>query len=540
MFAISKSVLQKASLSGKVIGELKGSEQLTSGYGYSENIDEENIATDRSFMRDAYIVNSWIRAIVDMTLERFDQVDIFPIPLVTQFDEKSSDYPDAIKKKMENVFNLLMKPNSDMESFSELKKKVVKDVLIFDEGAIQIVRGTTAANTKIPYELYCNVSGEELYVVPTKNNVLKDTGTYVQLRNRKVVAKWDKYDLINFIRNRCAGYANGLSPISSVAASIMGDLESLNYNITFFQNNATPNIAFLFNNLGFGPGQGALKRAKDWYKSEHQSKPHLPLFMGTNKGEVKLQPLTVSNRDMEFSKLELMLLSRIMSVFGMQPMVLGLLTDTTGKLNSEVQTEQFKRNTIIPLVKMFTNMVNSVLIWGDDNLNYDDIYLTSSNLDIDDEQKQSQIWEIFLRTGVITINQVRNELQMPPVDWGDEPFVPLNYAPLSILREWQQSRIDANLRNAERKGEDNQLKVEDKSAGKKKPSAKKDMQNDFLMSNFNFPTGLDQIDSDRVMKAATRLIKMRESRTVYFPMSGTSHKIVKEFGLKWTNIMKKR
>jgi len=250
--------------------------------------------------------------------------------------------------------------------------------------------------------------------------------------------------------------------------------------------------------------------------------------------------LTVSNKDMEFSDWQLLLLSRIMAVYGMQPMVLGILTDTTGKLNSEVQSEQYKKNTIIPLVKLFCNMMNSVLVWGDANLNFDNIYLTSSNLDIDDEDKQAKIWEIFLRSGVITINQVRDKLQMPPVDWGNEPFVPLNFSPLSILREYQMSRIEANRKNAMNDGIDNNVDGVD---DKKKKVKKKDSTN-VMVENYEVPTGLEKVDPTIVKDVVAKLIKEREKKTTFVDFSGYSIDSlmgsIQGQGLSWSNVLKSR
>lgn len=538
-------------VTGKMIrsGNLRKSGMIRMSDFFSNTHSELNAQTesntdyrvDRSFMTEAYRVNAWIRAIVDLSTERFDQVDIFPMPLSVKMDTKQEDYPDKIKREMETAMKLLMKPNSNLESFSSLKKKVVRDLLRYDEAGIEVVR----EGEKI-IGLQSSVTGEELFVNSDKSGNLFDKNAYLQIRNGKVMNEWGKYDFINFIRNVQSGYVNGFSPIESIADSIMGDLEAMNYNMNFFKNNAKPNIAFLFSNLGFGQGKSALEKAKRWYYQEHRGKPHLPLFMGTQKGEVKLQELTVSNKDMEFFNWELLLISRCMAVYGMQPMVLGILTDTTGKLNSEVQTEQFKKNTIIPLVNTFCNSMNAALVWGDENLNYDDIYLTSANLDIDDDKKQADIWDIFLRDGVITINQVRAELQMPPVPWGNVPFVPLNMSPMDILTEYHESKIEQNKKNAMNNGIDNNTKVPAKkpSAGNKpvpKP-AKKDGDIDetgegTMLQNFDVPTGLERVENTILREAIANIMRSKDSRPRYFTPS--LHSTVDRFDLSWQTIMKK-
>jgi HK97 family phage portal protein len=556
MFLTSKMLASKA-----ISGEVRNSVYFGSGNtGLTGTLTEsdEDFRIGRSFMTDAYRVNPWIRAIVDDIKERFDQVEVFPIPLDIKRDTNADQYSDKVKKHMETVMRLFITPNDEYESFSSLKKKYAHDVLVYDEAGIQIVKDDLITGSKVPAKLYANVSGEEIYVNTDKNGLLMDgdgkDGAFLQIRGNTVLTGWNKMNFMNFIKNRRAGYINGMSPIESIAASIMGDLEALNYNLKFFENNARPNLAFLFQNLGFGPGQTALERAKKWYYQEHKGKPHLPLFMGTQKGEVTIQQLTVPNKDMEFNEWGLMLLSRIMAVYGMQPMVLGVLTDTTGKLNSQEQGEQFKKNAIIPLVKLFCNTVNSTLVWGDSNLNYDDIYLTSANLDIDDESKQAQIWETFLQNGVITINQVREELQMPPVPWGKVPFVPLNMSPIDLLRRYQESQIKSNLQRATSPKIDNNVggatsnnknNVNAPVPGNKPaPSAKKDIDDEdinYMLDNFDVPTGLENIDSSLIVEAASRLISKKDSRSRFFDMSANSiHNVVKGFDLEWKNILQKK
>jgi hypothetical protein len=496
---------------GKALkGKVRYSDNMRGGDEEKASADVTDINVSRDFMTRAYEVNEWIRAIVDLTIERACQVEVFPMPINFSLDSKK--IPDSTKRHMETVAHFMLKPNRDGESFYDLRKKVKKDILIYDEAGMQIVKDPNYAGEDQKISLWTNVSGEELFVNPNKDGTLRSTKTYVQMRNQKVIAHFNKNDFMNFIKNRRAGYANGLSPISSVALSILGDFEMMNFNYKFFENNARPNIGFVFENLGFGKGKGALEKAKTWYKREHQGKPHLPLFMGSEKGSVKLIELKNTHKDMEFTNWELILLSRIMSVYGMQPMVLGVLTDTTGKLNSEVQTEQFKRNAIIPLMKIFLHTFNASLIWNDANLNYDDIYLDSTNLDIDDEKKQGDIDKIYLDHGVITINQVRARLQMPPVDWGDEPFVPLNYAPLSILEEFQRAKIEAASAKDSDGSTDNNATIDPEESNKS-----------YVKKNFKVPTGLEKIEPTKLKEIVTKIVRDMESKTSYSFPTGSNN-----------------
>jgi hypothetical protein len=43
-------------------------------------------------------------------------------------------------------------------------------------------------------------------------------------------------------------------------------------------------------------------------------------------------------------------------------------------------------------------------------------------------------WNDKLRYGVVTINDIREQRGYPPVPWGDEPWLPVNQAPVSVPR----------------------------------------------------------------------------------------------------------
>lgn len=518
---LSLSGSQSLSMKKALEGELRNSDYHRAYTGdmntsmVDSSLFEANV--DRTFMTEAYESNDWIRAIVDAKCERVSQVDFFPMPLNAKYSEGKPELDKKTKKHMEEVASLILQPNTDAESFSDLIKKVCRDVDVYDMAGLQITRSSKYSQSKkVPYGLYANVSGEELYVNPKKDGTLPNKNTYLQLRNGKTIGAWDKTDMMRCSRVTRAGYANGLSPIATIAASILGDFEMMNYNLKFFENNARPNIAFIFENLGFGKTQSSLENARNWYNLNHKANPHKPLFMGSQKGSIKLHELTATHKDMDFEKLQLLLLSRIMSVYGMQPMVLGILTDTTGKLNSEVQTEQFKKSAIIPMVKLILNSLNNILIWNDANFGYKDIYIASSELDIEDDKKQAEIEEIFLDRGVVTINQVRARLQMPPVPWGDEPFVPLNYSPLSTLAEYQQAKIESMRGDGINEGEDNNGKPKEKSFS-------------------NRPNGLEKIEPSVIKDIFTQLIKERESKrstSYFFPTNKSFNSVVNRYGIE--------
>jgi len=220
---------------------------------------------------------------------------------------------------------------------------------------------------------------------------------------------------------------------------------------------------------------------------------------------------------------------------------------------------------------MYLSCLNTGLIWNDDNLDYDDIYLTCTKMDTDDDKKQAEIDDKYLEKGVITINQVRNRLQMPPVPWGNMPFVPLNYAPYDTLIEYQKSKIEGNLKRASSDKIDNNLKVPEKDK-EGKPVGKSDMSayeelltgvngiyqalesngesdgnlypyySPDLAKNFRIPTGVEKMDPTEVKAVVAKIISERE-KLIHKAYSFSSGKmssradVVDAMDLSWKNIL---
>ena len=99
--------------------------------------------------------------------------------------------------------------------------------------------------------------------------------------------------------------------------------------------------------------------------------------------ELKVERIGLQPSEMSFKQYSQWMLEQVMSVFNMQPLVLGMVTPNTGKLNSEQQQEQFERDALLPQLTTFAYHFNSELIWSLPNplmghkggFGYKDIYL---------------------------------------------------------------------------------------------------------------------------------------------------------------------
>ena len=384
-----------------------------------------------SQMYNMYKYNVWVRACVDRIKTRV--VDIKPkVKAIFKVNETKS-ISSKTRARMDKIENLLDNPNKEKESFESLRKKYLTDLLIYDAAALELLKET------VPNEVNgFNVS--EIFSLPgyqIRHNVgnkgYKDlTNAYYQVDddNHKG-AYWGINDLMYFMLNPQSSNYYGLSPLESLNQTVTAELYSSQHNLDFFANDATPRIAITFDNLGIGQSQAAMKRVKDWWNRELQGKPHSPIIMGTDSGTVKITPVKIPNRDMEFQAYSEWLLMKIMAVYYMQPFILGIIMGTTGKLNSEQQAEQFNIDAVRPQLNLFDSQWNREIIWSPAAFNYDDVYI-GWDFDTRDQDKIARTNEIYLRSGQVTINEVRRQAGADPVPWGDVPYMQNNVSPFGV------------------------------------------------------------------------------------------------------------
>ena len=143
--SISGQVFAKQ-LTGKK-GELDSDEIIYGGRSTGERgVTRKLAVSGLSFtqMNSMYVGNVWVRAIVDKTVERSTDIP----PLIKPIRMKQGDDPkntgkldEKTKKNMDAIYRLITDPNSMDESFNDIRKKVTRDILKYDAGAIEIVTG---------------------------------------------------------------------------------------------------------------------------------------------------------------------------------------------------------------------------------------------------------------------------------------------------------------------------------------------------------------------------------------------------------------
>lgn len=391
-------------------------------------------------MQSMYEVNVWVRACIDATVDRASQIPPLIKPVRFEIDAKGK-FPDDLKRSIDRAAELLTRPNQVQESFTDIMKQNIRDILKFDAAAFEL-----AKNTQHP-------AGVEIYVLPghtVKINKNKkglfesEQKAYIQVDSEsfKEVASWPIGKLCYIMQNPQSDKIYGLSPLETLVMTVTAELFSEKFNLDFFTNQATPRFAVLAEGLGIGQSDEAITRFRKWWMQELRGKYHMPIILTVEgEGKMKFEKVGLTNEEMQFQQYSKWLLQKMMAIYKMQPLILGLIDENMGKLNSEEQTRLFKANALKPLLGTYSEKLNYSVVFGADGLNTNDIYI-DFDLDLKDKEAQAKVHMMYLTTGVLTINEIRIKgLGLPPVPWGNVPYLQNNLVAFGQSADGESSAL---------------------------------------------------------------------------------------------------
>lgn len=148
------------------------------------------------------------------------------------------------------------------------------------------------------------------------------------------------------------------------------------------------------------------------------------------EGGVKWRDIASNRKDMDFVNLNRMTMNEILLVFGVPSALLGILDNVNNSIMDNVK-KIFWENTLLPKMEKIEAALNYNLVWP-----YDDTLSLMFDRDAIEALKGSQeirarIASMLVDRGIFTQNEARSKyFSLPPVDWGDTWYMPLNLTPV--------------------------------------------------------------------------------------------------------------
>ena len=209
----------------------------------------------------------------------------------------------------------------------------------------------------------------------------------------------------------------GLSPLAPARLSADMGHEGLQFNRHLLRNSARPDFLLLTNQeMNEAELEDFYARWEQRYQGpDNANRP----AVASAVRDVKT--LGLSHRDIDFIQGLRWSLEEVSRAYGVPKLLLGDFERATYS-NVQASERMFWRNTVAPEVKFLEDQLNRALL---PRLGYPQLTVEFDLSVIEalqeDENSKVQRETALLDRGVITINEVRRERNLPEVPWGDAP-----------------------------------------------------------------------------------------------------------------------
>ena len=334
---------------------------------------------------------------------------------------KDSKRTEELQSYIDRITELLSSPNQGLdESFDDVFSKVVKDLCIIDSGVIEKVRNSKGEIKELYY-----VDGATIKPNMTEYGTFADPAYYQFLPNSSAMgsstipdAEFTKEDLIVMQINPCgesgkAGY--GESPVEKVVMTVLTSLQAMVFNSTYFDDSKLP--PYIFNLKGM-PAD-TLQNFRLQFESQLSNNPWKNAYV--NVEDLQSQALRPSNTDMQFQQFNEFLMHVIFAAFELAPETLGF-TANVNRATAQVQDKHSDQDGVGNYLDAVMQKINHDIIGDFAGLDpkFNEIEFEWEFANNEDPKVKAEVSEIYLRNGVLLIDEVRRELGKEPIDGGDE------------------------------------------------------------------------------------------------------------------------
>ena len=209
----------------------------------------------------------------------------------------------------------------------------------------------------------------------------------------------------------------GIPAAVSAAAAIVGDKFAKEYNIDYFENKAIPRYAIILKGAKLSNKSKA--ELINYFRSEVKGRNHgtlvipLPASIG-NDADIKFEKLEAGVQDASFDKYRKSNRDEILVANRVPAPKVGVY-DNANLAVSRDADKTFKMQVIGPDQAVIEKKINRLLAEFTDMLQF-----KLKKIDLLDEDMESRIYDRYLRTEVISPNEVRSKIGLPERKDGDD------------------------------------------------------------------------------------------------------------------------
>lgn len=211
----------------------------------------------------------------------------------------------------------------------------------------------------------------------------------------------------------------GVPDVIAAMTSLKGDLMAAQYNIDYFENKAVPR--YIITVKGAKLSAEAEDRLFRFFQTNLKGQSHRTLYVPLpgdsdgNKIEFQMHPVENNIQEASFNEYRIRNRDDILMAHQVPLSKLGGVdTSTAGAMT---QDRTFRDQVVAPLQEYIEKAINKVI-----KEKTDIIHLKFNTASLTDEVAQSQIHERYAKIQAMLPNEIREEIGLPQIDGGDEPF----------------------------------------------------------------------------------------------------------------------
>lgn len=374
-------------------------ESETAGHDYRQDYDYRvgsKLETEEDYIK-AYRRHVWIYACVDVIAQ-----SIAGLPLKV-YEGTGDDRKEVTEGE---AIDLLENPSPGQTGY-DMREAIGTFLELTGDSYWEIARGT---KTGLPRELHWLFS-DRMKILPIKDGGVSHyeysvSGSPIRLEPNQVL----HFKYLN-PRSKLYGHA----PIKAIVDTLTVDFYARAYNKNFFKQGGRLSM-YLSTKEKLGEKQ--FKRAKKQLREEYGGveKHHR---MGVFEQGAELKDFGATPKDAEF--IELLKLDReeVLAAFGVPPVIVGIL-EKAPYANAYEQAHGFWQNTLKPKLQKIQTTLDIIVQEFNPNY-YCEFDLSEVEALRENEKELAGRRVLYVKNRIKTVNEVRAEMGLEPVEWGDEP-----------------------------------------------------------------------------------------------------------------------
>lgn len=260
-------------------------------------------------------------------------------------------------------------------------------------------------------------------ILPDKKNVIG--GYKYQPGGLADSVTFEPADIIHFKYVNPTRMSRGKGPVQAAAMEIDLDDFTASYTRNFFFNSAVPSLLIKFKDkLDPEMLDRFVARWEQNFRGVRQSHK-----IAAIAGDVETEPLNTDLEKMGLVEQRKYNRDNILAIFQVPKPVVAI-TDEVNYANAQASIRAYMERTIKPKMMKFVAQLNEFYLrqWEGEDLFFDFADPVPA-----DRELQLKVYENGLNNGWLTINEVREEENLEPVEGGDQVFLPFNLIPIATV-----------------------------------------------------------------------------------------------------------